>query len=337
MRTESTGTGTSRGWARLSERERDRWPVLEALALALAAAWLLRGPAAAWVDAPLVQTWSTLFVAVVVQALPFLALGVALAAAIAALLPEGAAARLLPRRSRSAVPAAAAAGMAMPGCECGSVPIAGRLVSEGAQRAAALTFALAAPAVNPVVMAATAVAFPGQPEVVAARFAASFATAVVVGLVWRKWGADWLTDGACHTSGHGGPRWPRFAAAFRRDAALAGGFLVVGAAVAASAQVFVPDEVFSLLQDNLWLAVLVMVALAVVLALCSEADAFVASSLPQVPLTARLVFLVVGPVCDVKLIALQAGVFGRRFVLRFVPLTLTVAVVTALAAAAVVL
>jgi uncharacterized membrane protein YraQ (UPF0718 family) len=67
--------------------------------------------------------------------------------------------------------------------------------------------------------------------------------------------------------------------------------------------------------------------LAVVLCICSEADAFVAASLSQFSLTARLAFLVVGPMVDLKLIALQAGIFGRRFAIRFAPATFVVAVV----------
>jgi uncharacterized protein len=65
--------------------------------------------------------------------------------------------------------------------------------------------------------------------------------------------------------------------------------------------------------------VVALAGLAVVLAICSEADAFVAASLSQFSLTARLVFMVVGPVVDLKLVALQTGVFGRRFALRFAP------------------
>jgi len=65
--------------------------------------------------------------------------------------------------------------------------------------------------------------------------------------------------------------------------------------------------------------------LAVVLALCSAADAFVAASLSALPLLPRLVFLVVGPAVDVKLIALQAGTFGRSFAVRFAPATFVVA------------
>ena len=69
-----------------------------------------------------------------------------------------------------------------------------------------------------------------------------------------------------------------------------------------------------------------MALLAVVLALCSEADAFVAASFSTIPLVGKLVFLTVGPAVDVKLAAMQAGVFGRRFAVRFAPLTFVVAV-----------
>lgn len=74
-----------------------------------------------------------------------------------------------------------------------------------------------------------------------------------------------------------------------------------------------------------------------VLAICSEADAFVAASLTGFPMLARLVFMVVGPMVDVKLVALQRATFGRRFAARFAPLTLVVAVASALAVGAVVL
>jgi uncharacterized membrane protein YraQ (UPF0718 family) len=61
------------------------------------------------------------------------------------------------------------------------------------------------------------------------------------------------------------------------------------------------------------------------LALCSEADAFVAASMTMVPLVPRLVFLVVGPAVDIKLFAMQSGMFGKAFAARFAPATFVVA------------
>lgn len=126
-------------------------------------------------------TGATVFVAVCVQALPFLVLGVLLSGAIAAFVPPALLKRLLPRNAAMSVPVAGVAGVALPGCECASVPIARRLMQQGVPQGAALAFLLAAPAVNPVVLVATAVAFPGQPEMIAARFAGSLATAITMG------------------------------------------------------------------------------------------------------------------------------------------------------------
>jgi uncharacterized protein len=80
-----------------------------------------------------------------------------------------------------------------------------------------------------------------------------------------------------------------------------------------------------------------MAVLAVLLSICSEADAFVAASLSQFSLTARLAFLVVGPMVDLKLFAMQVGVFGRGFALRFAPATFVVAVAVSVAVGAVLL
>jgi uncharacterized membrane protein YraQ (UPF0718 family) len=122
-------------------------------------------------------------------------------------------------------------------------------------------------------------------------------------------------------------RWTVFMEAARHDLVSAGGFLVLGGLTAAVLNVAVPASWVEGLAGNVALGILVMAVLAVVLALCSEADAFVAASLATLPLLPRLVFLVVGPAVDVKLFALQAGTFGRGFALRFAPTTFLVAIV----------
>jgi uncharacterized protein len=309
-----------------------RRPVLDGrlVVLLLVVALGSRGLLGGSLDHVALRTWATVFVAIVVQALPFLALGVLLSGAIAALVPPALLARLLPQRALLAVPAAALAGTALPGCECASVPVAGRLTARGVQPAAAMAFMLAAPAINPVVLVATAVAFPGQPRMVLARFLGSLLTSIVVGLLWSRLGrAAWM-ERVWSRAGSDGPPWQAFTAAARHDVYEAGGWLVVGAAAAATLQVVVPRSALLAVADHPALAALVLGLLAVVLAICSEADAFVAASLREFSLTARLVFLVVGPAVDVKLIAMQSGVFGRRFAARFAPLTFAVAVTCAL-------
>jgi uncharacterized protein len=295
------------------------------VALVMVAAAALRPLLERLLDRPAVAHWATVFVAIAVQAMPFLVLGVVISAAVAAFVPAGFLPRALPRRPALAVPVAAAAGAALPGCECGSIPIAGRLVARGALPAAALAFLLSAPAINPVVLTATAVAFPGRPAVVAARLLASLLTSVVVGLVWARTGRDELLERARQRHTADGPPLTVLLATAQHDLLHAGGFLIVGAATAATLQTVVPRGVLDAVAGAGPLALLAMGGLAVVMAICSEADAFVAASLTQFSLSARLAFMVVGPMVDVKLVALQAGTFGRRFALRFAPLTLVVA------------
>jgi uncharacterized membrane protein YraQ (UPF0718 family) len=254
---------------------------------------------------------------------------VTVSALVAALIPPGFLPRVLPRSPSVAVPVAAAAGAALPGCECGSVPIAGRLVSQGAPPAAALAFLLSAPAINPVVLVATAVAFPGRPEVVLARFLGSLLTATVVGLIWARRGDDRFLERAMKRRPEPGTgRREVLLTTAQHDLLQAGGFLILGAAVAATLQTVVPRDIVDAVAGAGPLALVALAGLAVVMAICSEADAFVAASLTQFSLAARLAFMVVGPMVDVKLIAMQAGTFGRGFALRFAPLTLGVAIVS---------
>jgi uncharacterized membrane protein YraQ (UPF0718 family) len=278
---------------------------------------------------PKLSVAATVFCGVFVQALPFLVLGVVVSGLVAAFVTPARLARWLPRNSGAAILAAGVGGAALPGCECGSVPVARRLF-DGASGAAALTFMLSAPAINPVVLVATSVAFPGQPRMVIARLIASALTAVVMGGLWLRWGrTSWVTRRLPTTNGASASRWTVFTEAARHDFLTAAAYLVVGALAAAALRVLLPPWVFEHLAGHVVFAIVMMALLAVVLALCSEADAFVAASLTTLPLLPRLVFLVVGPAVDVKLFAMQAGMFGRRFAVRFAPTTFVVAVLAA--------
>ncbi|MFD1661129.1 permease [Streptomyces caeni] len=302
------------------------WPLLAALPVVASAATVVavRGP-----DDPAVAAWRTVCLAVTVQALPFLLLGTALSGAINAFVPARVFSRVLPKRPALAVPVAGVAGVVLPGCECASVPVANSLIRRGVTPAAAFAFLLSAPAVNPVVLTATAIAFPGSPAMVAARLLASLATAAVMGWLWLWLGREeWLRPVVRHT-GHrpGHSRLREFRLGFQHDFLHAGGFLVLGAMAAATFNVVVPRSVLDAFSGSPWLSVLFLAGLAVVLAVCSEADAFVAASLSGFSPVARLAFMVVGPMVDLKLIALQAGTFGRAFAFRFSSATTVVAVV----------
>jgi uncharacterized membrane protein YraQ (UPF0718 family) len=310
-------------------RRRRRWGAVESLTVVLVVLLIGQRWIAEAFDAPAVSAFATVFVSIVVQAFPFLVLGVVLSAFIAAYVPPDFFARALPKRDAAAVPVAACAGVILPGCECASVPLAGSLMRRGVAPAAALAFLLSAPAINPIVLASTAVAFPGDPEMVLARFLASLIAAVIMGWLWLKLGRGAWIKPPVRPATEGLSRRQVFRVSAQHDFMHAGGFLVVGGLAAATLNTVVPLQWLDAVAEREWLSIIVLAALAVGLAICSEADAFVAASLTQFSLTSRLVFLVVGPMVDVKLVALQTGTFGRAFAQRFAPATLVVATLSA--------
>jgi uncharacterized membrane protein YraQ (UPF0718 family) len=112
----------------------------------------------------------------------------------------------------------------------------------------------------------------------------------------------------------------------RHDLMRGGGFVVIGALAAATLTVALPAHWLETLAANPVFSVIALALLAVLLSVRCEADAFVAATLTQFSLTARLAFLVVGPAVDLRLFARQVGAFGPRFASRFAPATLLVAV-----------
>lgn len=290
--------------------------------------------ARAW-SAPRAQAWATVFVALCVQATPYVVLGVVLSALLAAV-PPTVFARIVPRRPSIAVPAAALAGLALPGCECGSVPVAAGLMRRGVSTGPAVAFMLAAPAANPVVLAATAAAFPGRPAVVVARLVSALAVATIAGLVGQARFRETLVLQGAAVCDHG-----RSIAALTvgalDDLGRALGLVVIAAAGAAAVNVLAPRALLDGLGSTYVGAVATTAVLAVLLAVCSQADAFVASSLTAFSAVAQLTFMVVGPVVDLKLIGMQAGAFGARFAARLSATCFAVSVVVSLVVGAVLL
>ena len=289
--------------------------------LLLAQHWL-----AGLFTSPAWQAGATVFVSIVVQALPFLVLGTVLSGLITAYVPPEFFARALPKHPVAAVPVAGLAGLAIPGCECASVPVAGGLMARGVTPAAALAFLLSSPAINPVVLVSTFVAFPNNHVMALARFVASLITAVHMGWIWLRFGkGEWLR---IPSRDHliGATSFETFRRTASHDFLHAGGFLVIGGLTSAVLNVVVPQSWLEAVAGHPVISVVALAGLAVVLSICSEADAFVAASLGQFSLTARLAFLVVGPMVDIKLFALQAGTFGRAFAVRFAPTTFVVGI-----------
>ena len=305
------------------------WAVGAIFWTAVAAVIIAR--AAGVAESETLATFGVIFTSIVVEALPFILLGAAASAAIAVWVPARAFARVSRLPVPLQVPAAAAAGFAMPVCECGSVPVARRLILRGLSPSAGIAFMLAAPIVNPIVLASTWVAYGAAGkalEMTAARAGLGLVVAVLAGFLIGRSRDSLVRDREERVDQHahaGG-----FVEHLVDDFVFMGRFLVLGAAVAALLQTVVPQEALSAVADRPVLGALALMALAVALSLCSEADAFVAVSFTAFPLGSQLAFLVLGPVVDAKLAVLYGATFRRRFVLQVLAVAVPVALAGAL-------
>jgi uncharacterized protein len=265
---------------------------------------------------PQVSNFLLVFGSLLVEAVPFVLLGATVSAAIEVFVPGRYFERLARLPGSLQLPACGLAGFAFPVCECGSVPVARRLARKGLAPSSAITFMLAAPIVNPVVIASTFVAYRGREilwPMVLGRTLLGLLCAIAVGWVVGNRRSDLIP--AADTSHHDDAgRQVSFFGHLAGDFIFMGRYLVVGAAVAAAMQTFVPQSIIGSIAGTPVLDLVAMMGLAFLLSLCSESDAFVAASFVQFGAGPQLAFLVFGPLLDTKLSFLYSGTFNPGLV-----------------------
>ena len=292
--------------------------------LALLALVIVGGRVSEVGEAARMQTFLVIGTSIALEALPFVLLGAAVSAAIEVFVPSSWFERIARLPLVLQVPAVALSGVAMPVCECGSVPVARRLIVRGVHPAAGIAFMLAAPVINPIVLFSTAVAYSGRgaTEMVLGRLSLGLVLAIIAGTIIARGGggaalaAHARKSGPQHDHDHSHSRLRGFVDHLMSDLLLMGKYIVLGAAIAAALQTLVPQSVFTGVLTSPFIGALLMIVLAFFLSLCSEADAFVAVSFIQFPPGPQLAFLAAGPVLDTKLVLLYGGTFGRAFVFK---------------------
>ena len=295
---------------------------------------MVRGPAGkAVIGVDKLGTMWAVFQGLMIEALPFLVIGVVIASLARWLSPGGRWLQRLPAHPLLGPLTGAALGFALPACECGNVPVARRLLAGGAPLATALGFLFAAPVLNPIVLASTWAAFPDQPWLLAARPLGALAIAMVLTLLLRLLPeqelltAELLAERRLNQplaevsllqrgTGLLGQRLPRPGALKRLPASEALGhgvreflnlaaLLVLGCAIAAMVQTLLPRSWLLAVGDAPTLSILSLMLLAVVVSVCSSVDAFLALAFAaHVTPGALLAFLLLGPVIDLKSLSL---------------------------------
>lgn len=292
------------------------------------------GQAPVWHN--LIGNISINFLAMLVEALPFMLLGSLTGGVIEVAVPVDWVDRTFRQHRLRAVFIAGGIGLFFPVCECAIIPVIRRLLGKGVPFAAALTFLLAGPIVNVLVATSTAIAYSYDWVVVAIRLGGGYGIAVTIGLLLGRMfnrengllpevGGNLPTGCGHEDCGHDhspAPWTARLRHALEHaadDFFNVGFYLVIGAFIAAFVRSVVPMDTFSHLLVNPWQAILIMMAMAVLLNLCSEADAFIAAGFRELlPGSAQMAFMVLGPMLDLKLLLMYFSIFRKRVIVALV-------------------
>ena len=321
------------------------------LALFLVTLWLAlttlgstnSGPLAVFVDN--LSTFTTIFLGIFIEAAPFLLLGTLGSGLVEVYFNKNDLLKLIPRNPLAGAVVGAMLGMFFPVCECGVVPLTRRLFKKGLPVSVGIAFLLAAPVMNPIVIASTAAAF-GIGPILFLRVGFTLVIAILTALIFaaqkhpekllnaNAWAAiSGGSEAASITLEH-----PEIKVSFRAGLPRVldivvdeffemGRYLILGSLLAALMQTSVPQWALLAVSNGPVISVLAMITLAVVLSVCSTVDAFIALAFAGTFSTGSvLAFLVFGPMVDIKSTLLFLRVFKPKAVayLILLPLAMTI-------------
>ncbi|MEC1626881.1 permease [Bacillus mojavensis] len=277
---------------------------------------------------------NSIFISILIEAIPFILIGVILSGIIQMFVSEEMIARIMPKNRFLAVLFGALAGILFPACECGIIPITRRLLLKGVPLHAGVAFMLTAPIINPIVLFSTYIAFGNRWSVVFYRGGLALAVSVIIGIILSYQFKDnqlLKPDEAGHHHHHHHTLLQKLGGTLRHaidEFFSVGKYLVIGAFIAAAMQTYVKTSTLLAIGQNDVSSSLVMMGLAFVLSLCSEVDAFIASSFSSTfSLGSLIAFLVFGAMVDIKNLLMMLAAFKKRFV--FLLITYIVVIVLA--------
>lgn len=277
---------------------------------------------------------NSIFISILIEAIPFILIGVILSGIIQMFVSEEMIARIMPKNRFLAVLFGALAGILFPACECGIIPITRRLLLKGVPLHAGVAFMLTAPIINPIVLFSTYIAFGNRWSVVFYRGGLALAVSVIIGIILSYQFKDnqlLKPDEARHHHHHHHTLLQKLGGTLRHaidEFFSVGKYLIIGAFIAAAMQTYVKTSTLLAIGQNDVSSSLVMMGLAFVLSLCSEVDAFIASSFSSTfSLGSLIAFLVFGAMIDIKNLLMMLAAFKKRFV--FLLITYIVVIVLA--------
>ncbi|GAB1420014.1 permease [Anaerolineales bacterium] len=270
-----------------------------------------------------ISVWITRFLGSLIEAFPFLLMGCFVSGIIDAFIRIEDIHKIVPKNPIFASIGGIFLGFLFPVCEYGVVLVVRRLYKKGLPVSVGVAFLLAAPVMNPIVLASTFIAF-GFGPILIGRFLITAFIALSVSLIFNLTNpAETLLTLVEEDSDNTDPAArPAFKAGMHQALATAiqdffemGRYLVIGCMLAATMQSFVNQQVLFNSGQGSVISVLMMQVLAFVVSICSTTDAFLALTFANTFAPgAILAFLNFGSMVDIKSSLMFMGVFKKRSV-----------------------
>lgn len=288
---------------------------------------------------PSVLQMLAIFLSIIIEALPFVLLGAILSGFIEVFLTPDMVEKYLPKNKLLRILFGTFVGFVFPSCECGIVPIVSRFLEKKVPSYTAIPFMATAPVINPIVLFATYSAFGGSWRLLLLRLLGASLVAISLGIMLGfVIDPNIVKEDAQPAHSH---NYSEKTLAEKIFLSLAhaiddffdvGRYLVFGSLFAACMQIYIPTRILTSLNSSPLIGILVLMLVAFIMSLCSEADAFIGASLiSSFGLAPVMAFLLFGPIIDIKNLWMMTRVFKRSFILRFIGLSGLVVILYSLA------
>ncbi|WP_283572122.1 permease [Streptococcus agalactiae] len=273
-----------------------------------------------------VLQWFAIFISIIIEALPFVLLGTILSGIIEVFITPDIVNKFLPKNKFLRVLFGTFVGFVFPSCECGIIPIINRFLEKKVPSYTAVPFLATAPIINPIVLFATYSAFGNSIRFLILRFVGATIVAIALGVMLAFLVDDNILKEdvkPTHFHDYSDKKWYQkifLALAHAIDEFFdTGRYLVFGTLIASAMQIYLPTRVLTTIGHSPITAILVMMLLAFILSLCSEADAFIgASLLSTFGIAPVMAFLLIGPMIDIKNLMMMVNSFKTRFIVQFI-------------------
>ncbi len=285
-------------------------------------------------DYSVLSRFVNIFAGIIIQAIPYIFLGVLVSSLIQILMPPGFLFSLLTKYSRLGYPIAILLGLCIPVCDCAMLPVTVKLLEKGTPPKYAMTFLVVSATINPIALLSTYYAFYGQPQVLVVRIILSLCLAVAAGVLIQWYLKktkqvsilkSTFTTMNCMSSflqPKSTEGWQNQVTLILRHTAMEFfnimQYVLIGAFLSTGLQMTWASTITTGSTGIQLMAYLYMLLAAFFMSICASSNAFIAKALANTfPLSAVMLFMVMGPLLDHKNLLLMSRNFKYSFIFIF--------------------